>query len=156
MKPTLLTKFVIFSTFMQKGPIQGTTKRLRPGLVNKRRKICVPLPAAGRRTQFFHLLFTKPGRSLLVVPCSFPFAFDPTFSSSSSTPSLPDARPFDLFIDQKDFVTLSNSEASKSSQLVKTSRSSVGVFGSFQPLICFHFSAPASSLPSYLVLDSQF
>ena len=48
----------------------GTTKRLQPGLVNKRRKHCVPLPAAGWRTQFFHLLFTKPGRSLFVVPCT--------------------------------------------------------------------------------------
>ena len=27
-------------------------------------------PAAGSRTQFFHLLFTKPGRSLLVMPCT--------------------------------------------------------------------------------------
>ena len=50
-------------------PVHGTTKRLRPGLVNKRRKNCIPLPAAGRRTQFFQLLFTKPGRSLLAEPC---------------------------------------------------------------------------------------
>ena len=50
--------------------VQGTTKRLRPGLGNKRRKNCAPLLAAGRRTQIFPLLFTKLGRSLLVVPCT--------------------------------------------------------------------------------------
>ena len=49
--------------------LQGTTKRLRPGLVNMRKKNCVLLPAAGMGTQFFHIIFTKPGRSLLVVPC---------------------------------------------------------------------------------------
>ena len=49
--------------------VQGSAKRLRPGLVNMRRKICVLLPAAGRRTQFFLLTFTKPGRSLLAEPC---------------------------------------------------------------------------------------
>ena len=36
-----------------------------------RRKNCVLLPAAGRRTQFFLLIFTKPGRSLLAEPCRF-------------------------------------------------------------------------------------
>ena len=50
--------------------IQGSAKRLRPGLVNMRRKNCVLLPAAGRRTQFFLLIFTKPGWSLLAEPCS--------------------------------------------------------------------------------------
>ena len=49
---------------------QGITKRLRPGLVNERRKYSILLPAAGSRTQFFHLLFTKPGRSLLAEPCT--------------------------------------------------------------------------------------
>ena len=32
-------------------------------------KKSVLLPAAGKRTQFFFLTFTEPGRSLLVVPC---------------------------------------------------------------------------------------
>ena len=35
-----------------------------------RRKNCVLLPAADRRTQFFLLIFTKPGRSLLAEPCT--------------------------------------------------------------------------------------
>ena len=34
-----------------------------------RRKYCVLLPAAGRRTQFFLLIFTEPGRSLFAEPC---------------------------------------------------------------------------------------
>ena len=51
--------------------LQGTAKRLRPGLVNKRWKNCVLLPVAGSGTQFCHLLFTKPGLSLLVVPCTW-------------------------------------------------------------------------------------
>ena len=51
--------------------LQGSAKRLRPGLVNKRRKNSVLLPAAGRRTQFFLLIFTKPGRSLLAKPCTY-------------------------------------------------------------------------------------
>ena len=49
--------------------LQGSAKRLRPGLVNMRRTNCVLLPAAGRRTQFVLLIFTKPGRSLLAEPC---------------------------------------------------------------------------------------
>ena len=55
--------------------IQGSAKRLRPGLVNMRRKNCVLLPAAGKRTQYFHLMFTKPGRSLLAEPCSASFSY---------------------------------------------------------------------------------
>ena len=51
--------------------VQGTTKRRLPGSVNVRKKNCVLLPAAGSRTQFFHLIFTKPGRRLLVVPCTW-------------------------------------------------------------------------------------
>ena len=50
--------------------LKGTTKRLRPSLVNKRWKNYILLPAAGSKTQFLLLLFTKPGRSLLVVPCT--------------------------------------------------------------------------------------
>ena len=49
--------------------LQGSAKRLRPGLENMRRKNRVLLPAAGRRTQFFLLIFTKPGRSLFAEPC---------------------------------------------------------------------------------------
>ena len=35
-----------------------------------RRKCCVLLPAAGKRTQYFHLMFFKPGRSLLAESCN--------------------------------------------------------------------------------------
>ena len=50
--------------------VQGTTVRLQPGLVIKKRKNCVALLAAGRRTHIYHLMFTKPDRSLYVVPCT--------------------------------------------------------------------------------------
>ena len=45
--------------------IQGWTKVCFPGSVNMR---CVPLPAAGRRTQIFHLKFTEPGKFTLAHP----------------------------------------------------------------------------------------
>ena len=35
----------------------------------RRRKICVLLPAAGRRTQHFHLIFTEPGAHHKEHPC---------------------------------------------------------------------------------------
>ena len=37
--------------------------------MNMRRKSCVLLPAAGRKTQLFHLISTEPGVHLLVHPC---------------------------------------------------------------------------------------
>ena len=49
--------------------VQGCTKRWTPGSVNMKRKNCVLLPAAGRRAQLFHLIFTEPGVHLLVHPC---------------------------------------------------------------------------------------
>ena len=42
-----------------------------------RRKNCVLLPAAGKRMQYFHLMFTKPGRSLLAEPCRCTPVFPP-------------------------------------------------------------------------------
>ena len=50
--------------------IQGCTKRLFPGFVKLGEKVAFCLPNAGRRTQFFHLIFTQPGKSLLVQPCT--------------------------------------------------------------------------------------
>ena len=47
--------------------IQGSANPQTPGSENKRIKICVLLPAAGRRTQLFHLTFTEPG---FAVPCT--------------------------------------------------------------------------------------
>ena len=41
-----------------------------PGSMNKRIKSCVLLPAAGRRTQLFHLIYTEPGPCGLADPCS--------------------------------------------------------------------------------------
>ena len=49
--------------------IQGWILCCAPGSVNMRRENCVFLPAAGRKTQFLLLIFTKPGRSLLAEPC---------------------------------------------------------------------------------------
>ena len=45
------------------GPVyvQGWAKVRFPGSVNRRGKSCVFLPAAGRRTQLFPLIFTEPG-----------------------------------------------------------------------------------------------
>ena len=51
------------------GFVRGCTKRWTPGSVNMKRKNCVLLPAAARRAQLFHLLFTEPGVHLLVHPC---------------------------------------------------------------------------------------
>ena len=39
------------------------------GCVKMRWKNCVLQPAAGKRTQLFHLIFTAPGVHLLVQPC---------------------------------------------------------------------------------------
>ena len=39
--------------------VQGCTKRWTPGSLN--RKNCILLPAADKRAQLFHLIFTKPG-----------------------------------------------------------------------------------------------
>ena len=45
-------KFVCVVTKQNGELLQGWTKMLWPGLVNLRRKNCVPLAAVGRRTQF--------------------------------------------------------------------------------------------------------
>ena len=42
------------------------------GSVNMRRKNCLFLPAAGRRTQFFYLTFTEPGAPTLAPLCILP------------------------------------------------------------------------------------
>ena len=49
--------------------VQGWTLWCAPGSVNLSRKYCVLLPAAGRRTQLFHLIFTEPGVPVLGHPC---------------------------------------------------------------------------------------
>ena len=50
-------------------PVQGWAKVWFPSSGNMRRKSCVLQPAAGRRTQFFHLIFTEPGNRTLAHPC---------------------------------------------------------------------------------------
>ena len=49
--------------------IQGSSNPQTPGSENKRIKICVLLPAAGRRTQLFHLIFSEPGVCGFADPC---------------------------------------------------------------------------------------
>ena len=44
-------------------------KRWAPGSMNMRRKNCILLPAAARRTHLFHLIFTESGVYLLGHPC---------------------------------------------------------------------------------------
>ena len=50
--------------------IQGCTKRPFLGCVKLIEEVAFCLPIAGRRTQFFHPIFTEPGKSLIVQPCS--------------------------------------------------------------------------------------
>ena len=49
--------------------IQWWTLCCAPGSVNMRRKNCVFLPSAGRRTQFFLLIFMEPRAHHKVHPC---------------------------------------------------------------------------------------
>jgi len=50
--------------------IQGTYKKRFPGCVKLGEKVAFCLPTAGRRTQFFHPIFTQPGKHSLEVPCT--------------------------------------------------------------------------------------
>ena len=68
--PTCSGKISTIIPFEPIGPtLQGCPKRWTPGSVIMRRKNYVLLLAAGRRTQLFHLIFTKPGVHLLGHPC---------------------------------------------------------------------------------------
>ena len=49
--------------------IQGISKRLFPVCVKSGEKVAFCLPFSGRQTQFFHHIFSLPGKSLLEVPC---------------------------------------------------------------------------------------
>ena len=49
--------------------VQGTSKERFPGCVKLGEKYAICLPTAGRRTQFFHPIFTQPGKIILVQPC---------------------------------------------------------------------------------------
>ena len=54
--------------------VQGTSKRFFPGWVKSGEKVAFCLPTAGKLTQYFHHIFSQPGKSLLAslleVPCS--------------------------------------------------------------------------------------
>ena len=50
--------------------VQGWTLWCALGSVSMRLKNCVLLPAAGRKTQFFLLIFTEPGAQHKVHPCT--------------------------------------------------------------------------------------
>ena len=59
--------------------IQGSANPQTPGSENKGIKSCVLLPAAGRRTQLFILLFSESGVCGFAHPCkSFHFNYYPT------------------------------------------------------------------------------
>ena len=48
---------------------KGCTQRLFPGCVNSDEKVASCLSTAGRKTQFFHPIFTQPRKHSLEVPC---------------------------------------------------------------------------------------
>ena len=49
--------------------MEGCLKRRAPGFGQLGEKAAFCLPAVGRRTQLFHLIFTQPGAYLLEHPC---------------------------------------------------------------------------------------
>ena len=51
--------------------IQGTSKERFPGCEVLDEKVAFCLPTAGRNMQFFHPLFTQPGKHSLEVPCTY-------------------------------------------------------------------------------------
>ena len=52
--------------------LQGASKITFPGSVNIMWNNCVCLPTAGMKTQFFHPLFSQPGKHSLEIPCKPP------------------------------------------------------------------------------------
>ena len=50
--------------------LQGTSKERFPGCVKLGKKVAFCLPTAGRRSQFYHPMFTQPGKHSLEVPCT--------------------------------------------------------------------------------------
>ena len=57
------------SVSKQEADIQGSANPQTPGSENKRIKSCLLLPATGRKTQLFHLIFTEPGVCRFADPC---------------------------------------------------------------------------------------
>ena len=51
--------------------LQGSAKKRAPGSMNEKGKNCVFLPAAGRRTQFFIIMFSELGVCGFADPCNF-------------------------------------------------------------------------------------
>ena len=50
--------------------LQGISKERFPGCVKLGEKVAFCLPTAGRKTQFFHPLFSQPGKHSLEIPCT--------------------------------------------------------------------------------------
>ena len=69
---TYLANCIYFPGLKHKTEVQGWAKVRFPGSVNMWWKSCVLLPAAGKRTQLFHLIFTEPGTHTLAHPCTCP------------------------------------------------------------------------------------
>lgn len=73
--------------------VQGSASPRGPGSVKMWGKSCVRLPAAGRKTQIFIFIFTKPGSRKLAYPCKY-LIWMANFSSNASSTS----RWFDLLV----------------------------------------------------------
>ena len=58
--------------------VQGISKRLFPGWVKSSEKVVFCLLSAGRKMQYFHHIFSQPGKNLLEISCSY----QPHFSMS--------------------------------------------------------------------------
>ena len=51
--------------------LQGISKERFPGCVKLGEKVAFCSPTAGRRVQFFHPLFSQPGKHSVEIPCTF-------------------------------------------------------------------------------------
>ena len=50
--------------------VQGISKERFPSCVKLGEKVVFCLPSEGRKTQFFHPLFSQPGKHSLEIPCT--------------------------------------------------------------------------------------
>ena len=113
--------------------------------MKKRRENCVPLPAAGRIMQLFHLIFTQPGARLLGIPCR-----------AEQRPSCGDAShasfliPFDLALARRKSAGLSG-EQTLGETGISLAFAAFAFFGLSQEQTAFH---PIVARPN-LVTGSQ-
>ena len=71
--------------------VQGSAKRLFPGCVNNVQKNCAILPAVGKQNATYSSKFTKPGKGLLVQPCTL--SHGGTQSNTTQTPKKSNRKP---------------------------------------------------------------